>query len=645
MAAAATSLHQLPSPPADFTGRKAELTELRAAVRKGGATISGVQGTGGIGKTALALKLAQQLAPRYPDAQLYLDLKGVSQQPLTAAQAMAHVIRAYQPAAQLPEGEEALGGVYRSVLHDQLALLLMDNAAGPAQVEPLIPPAGCLLLVTSRFHFTLPGLFAKDLDELPEEDARLLLAKIAPRIGAAAGEIARLCGCLPIALRLAGGALAERPWLSPAEYAHRLGDAKEGLGLIEGALRTSYDLLTEELQALWRTLAVLPGTFDAAAAAAVWEREPRPAEEALGELAQSSLVDWEPEEEGEAQTGRYRLHDLARVFAEARLSAEEREMARRRHAAHFVEVLWAAEGLYHQGGDALLKGLGLFDREWGNVQAGQAWAAVRVGEDESAARLCSAYPGAGAYLLPVRQLPRERAGWLEAAVAAARRRNDRAAEGRHLGNLGTSYLELGETQRAIEHFEQSLAIVREIGDRRSESNALGNLGLAYAVLGETRRAIEHFKHWLAIAREIGDRRLEGAALGNLGNIYTQLGEMRRAIEYHEEALAIDQEIGDRRAESQDLGNLGNAYAYLGEIRRAIELYEQDLAIAREIGDRSVEASTSWNLGLVLKQEGELARAAGFMQVRVDYERSIGHPDAEEHAARLATLRARIAVGS
>ena len=193
-----------------------------------------------------------------------------------------------------------------------------------------------------------------------------LLRHIAPRVGEQVLQIARLCGNLPIALRLAGGALAEQPWLQPAEYARRLTEAQTRLGLIEGTLKTSYELLSEELQALWRMLAVFPGTFDAAAAAAVWERKLRAAEEALGELARSSLVEWE--EEGEGEPGRFRLHDLARVFADTRLSEIEREAARRLHAAHYRQVLSAADDLYLKEGEALLQGLRLFDREWGNVR-------------------------------------------------------------------------------------------------------------------------------------------------------------------------------------------------------------------------------------------------------------------------------------
>jgi hypothetical protein len=130
-----SALHQLPPPPADFTGRAAELAELNANVERG-INISGLQGQGGIGKTALALKLAEQLTPRYPDAQFYLDLKGASKEPLSATAALAHVVRAYHPAAKLPDDEAQLGALYRSVLHGQRALLLMDNAADAAQVAP-----------------------------------------------------------------------------------------------------------------------------------------------------------------------------------------------------------------------------------------------------------------------------------------------------------------------------------------------------------------------------------------------------------------------------------------------------------------------------------------------------------------------------
>lgn len=506
------SLHQLPRPPADFTGREEELAFLRSELTQGGTgAIFGVRGTGGIGKTVLALKLAEGLEHLYPDAQFYLDLQGVTQ-PLTSAQAMAHVIRSYQRDAPLPESEAELAGLYRSVLHNKRTLLLMDNAASREQVEPLIPPSGSLLLVTSRFHFALPGLVSRDLDELPLEDARNLLLKIAPRIGHQADVLAQLCGRLPLALRLAGSALAERLDLSPADYARCLNDGKERFRPVEASLTVSYELLKEERQRLWRLLAVFPGTFTLSAAAAVWQLDGDPASESLGELVRSSLVEWEEKEE------RYRLHDLARSFAGRQLEETEREAAQRRHAEYFLEFLRAVDGLYLRGGESLGLALRLFDTEWSNIEAGFAWASGRLKKDETAAGICDAFPNAGAYVLHLRQHPREQIRWRELALAASRQRKERRSEAANLGNLGTAYVALGELRRAIEYYELQLAIERESGDRQGEGGTLGNLGLTYSYLGEPRRAIEYSEQALAIARDTGDRRAEGNALGSLESL-------------------------------------------------------------------------------------------------------------------------------
>ena len=180
-----------------------------------------------MGKTALALKLAAELAPRYPDAQFFVDLQGLSDKPLRPADALAQVIRAYQPEAKLLESEAELRAQYYSALHGQRALLLLDNARDAAQVAPLLPPPqGCAVLVTSRQHFVAPGLFSLDLEVLPEADARDLLLAIAPSLNAHKGldlesvprkgvqvrgdaRIAELCGYLPPALRVTASALAE----------------------------------------------------------------------------------------------------------------------------------------------------------------------------------------------------------------------------------------------------------------------------------------------------------------------------------------------------------------------------------------------------------------------------------------------------
>jgi tetratricopeptide (TPR) repeat protein len=607
-------LHQLPSAPDDFVGREKALRALTEA--KGtGVAVFGVRGMGGIGKTALALKAAEALGKRYPDAQFYVDLRGSRNNPLTPAEALARIVRAYHPTARLPENEGELRAWYQSVLHGRRALVLLDDARDAAQVAPLLPPASCYLLVTSRQQFAVQGLKAYDLDTLPEADAVKLLLEIAPRIGDQAGKIARLCGYLPLALRLAASALQEHPTLVPAEYAARLRDASQRLKLVEASLALSFVLMPKRLQRLWPMLAVFPADFDRAAAAAVWGCSADEARDAADELVRLSLAGWD----GKAK--RLRLHDLARVFADSRLDAKARAKAQERHARHYCAVLRQANKLYLEGGENVLRGLAVADREWTNILSGQAWAA---GAPQKGARLASAYPDAGAHVLRLRLHPAEQIRWREAGLAAARRSKDRAAQGRHLGIMGLEYAALSKQKKTIEFYKQALSIHREIGDRRGEGQDLNNLGLAYADLSQPKKAIEYLDQALAIFREIGDRRGEACALGNLGLAYADLGRPKKAIEYHEQALAIDREIGARRGEGANLGNLGLAYADLGQPKKAIKYHEQALAIDREIGARRGEGADLGNLGLAYADLGQPKKAIEYYKQALAISREIGN---------------------
>jgi len=615
--------HQLPSPPRDFVGREDDLRKLLAGI-EGGVAISGLRGMGGIGKTALALVVADRLAGRYPDGQFFLDLRGTSDKPLSAGHAMAHVLRSIDPQAKPPEDEAGLAAAYRSALHPRRTILLMDNARDAAQVLPLVPPPGSILLVSSRWRFAVHGLNGVDLDVLDEQDAVRLLLAIEKRIAEHAAALARLCGYLPLALRAAGSLLQVQRNLSPADYVRQLEEERtrlekigqEGVEIgVEACLDLSYRQLPPETAAVFRRLAVFPGSFDAAGEEAVCQD---PAHSHLNELLRYSLVDYDE------AADRYRLHDLARVFADLRLKDPDRAAAQRRHAEFFLTVLKSADEMYLKGGEALSQGLALFDRERANIEAGQAWACSQPPEDRDAGRLCSAYAGAGAYCLDIRQHPRsERIPWLEAALAAARRLKDRAAEGAHLGNLGIAYHALGEYRKAIDLHEQALIIHREIGDRHGEGNVLGNLGIAYDALGEHRKAIEFHEQALIIHREIGDRRGEAQDLGNLGNAYRALGEYPKGIEFCMQALTIDRETGDWRSAAQTLGKLGNAYHALREYRKAIGFHEQALTICREIGDRRGEGQDLGNLGTAYHALGEDRKAIEFLEQALTIDREIG----------------------
>ncbi len=614
-------LHQLPTPPADFTNRDSEIANLRSAVESG-KNIIGLQGMGGIGKTTLALKLADQLKVRFPDAQFFIDLKGDSAMPLLPSDALTHVIHSMYPAAVLPTSEGDQVALYRSVLSGRRALLFMDNAASEEQVSSLIPPADCLLIITSRQRLMLPGMYVLELNTLTLKDACRLLLAITPRAGDHAEEIAKLTGSLPLALRLAGRALNFRPDLTVEDYVSRLADEQTRVEMIDASISLSYNLLTKEQQHLWRILAVFSGSFDLVAATYVWELGSQQADLAIGALVASNLI----------QTGevlnRYRLHTLARLFAEAQMTSQERTVAEILYTRYYLAVLSQAGDLYLQDESAIEQGGRLIDQEWENIAAGQAWAAAHMGESEEATQLCSLYGSAGAYWLELRLPAAKRIVWLLSALMASQRLNDRAAQTAHLINTGLANASMGNVRKAIEYYEQALHIAREIGDRQVEGAALGNLGLAYTYLSNIHQAIEYHEQALKIEREIGNRRGEGNALANLGNAYYSLGETRMAIEYYTQRLVIAREIGDRRGEGNALANLGDSYYSLGDIDKAIETNRQALTIAREIGDRQGEGNAFINLGNAYYSLSEARKAVEYYEQALIISRELGHRHGE-----------------
>lgn len=625
--------HQLPSDLPDFTGRETEVKDLIAALDRdggGAAAVSAIRGMGGIGKTTLAVHAARRLLDRYPDAQILVNLQGHSEAPsLTPMEAMAHVVRAFHPELKAEDDPQRMEAIYRSVLAGQRALIILDNAADTAQVESLVPPPPCGLIVTARDPIRLHGAVPLRLGLLPRGESVALLRSAAHPAQATEEEwdqIAELCDDLPLALRVAGSFLAHAEDCSAADYIADLTDARTRLdhltvsgtrGDVGAVLAHSARRLAESdpaLAARWQCLSVFPADFDRPAAAAVWRfEEEKEAAVPLRALLERGLLLYD------GDTKRYRLHDLTRPLARDVFaavpdkdplpgSAHRINDASEKFSAHYFDVLNTCQSHFTEGRNSIVVGLSLYDKESTNILKASEWSFNLMNSNNTALKIAANFPSSGSRIFSLRLPPLQHICLIEIALNATKLIGDENLESYHLGNLGNIYAEISETRRAIEQYEQTLIIAHKFGDWYSKGNSLCNLGRAYSALGEIPRAIEYYNQALDIAREFRDRRGEGSRLGNLGNAYAVLGETQRAIEHYEQALAITREIGDWTSQGYHLCNLGNAYIALGEIQHAIRYYKQALFIALKLGDRRSESGSLSNLGRAYATLGETQRA-------------------------------------
>jgi tetratricopeptide (TPR) repeat protein len=664
---------RLPLDAPGFTGRRAELAELDrllgsrpARGTEGGPALVALCGIAGVGKTALAVRWARRVTERFPDGQLYVDLRGYDpERALAPADAVAQLLRDLGlTGREIPADFGARVARYRAEVAGRRMLVLIDNAATVDQVRPLLPGTqSCVTLVTSRDP--LAGLVARDgarrlrLDLLPlPESVDLLGALLGTRSAAdpvATEALATQCARLPLALCIAAEVAVSRAAVPLARLVAELAGQRRRLALLDPAAEVrsavhavfswSYQYLPAGAARAFRRLGLHPGPdVDTYAAAALLGTPLVTAERLLAALARARLL--YPVGDPVGGTDRYGMHDLLRGYAADLANPQDTEAERRialgRLADHYLAAATAAVDALHPADphrrprprpagplppmQSPGTGRAWLDTERVNLLAVAA-SAIELGRPASTIRLAAVlfrYLDSGGYhddALTLHDLAR----------LAAQRQGDKAAEAHALNNLGTACWRQGGHRRAEEHYRHALELFQQLDDKYGEARTLGNLATVLWRQGGHRRAEEHYLRALELFRELGDRYGEARTLGNLGTVLWRHGGLRRAEEHYLQALELFRELGDRPGEADALTNLGAIYWRQHRYRHAEEYHQQALRLFRELGDRATEAEALTNLGLVYRRQGRFQQAEEHHQQAVSCYRELGDRAGEADA--------------
>ncbi len=623
--------------------------------------ISAIGGTAGVGKTALAVHWAHQVAGLFPDGQLYVNLRGHDPgQPMPATDALAGFLRALGvPGHDIPPDADQRAARYRSLLAGKQLLVVLDNAGSADQVRPLLPGSGaCTVVITSRD--AMAGLVARDgaarldLDVLPPEDAiTLLRALIGARADAepgAAAELAAQCCRLPLALRVAAELAASRPTVPLAALAGELADLRTRLDLLDAGgdsgtqVRTVFSWSCRHLDAdaarTFRLLGLHPGPdIEPYAAAALTGTALPQGRRALDWLARAHLIQT-------TRPGRYGMPDLLRGYARELTATQDTE--KEQHAAltrlfdHYLhtaaaamDTLYPAERHYRPRIPQPATPVPPLPdpsaaREWLDAERAALVAAARHAAHGWPGHTTRLATTLASYLRNGGHLP-EAIIIFSHALGAARRIGDRAAEATTLNNIGLVDWQQSHFQQATDHHQQALALFRKTSDLAGEAHALVNLGLVEKELGRYEQAASHQREAVAIYRDIGDRLGEGRALGSLGLARQRQGRYQDAADYHQQTLDLFRAIGDHQGEGWALARLGVIDLRQGHYQGAAGYLQQALPLFQELGSTVGKAEILARLGDAYLEIGRYKQAAGNFEQALATYRKIGNPSLEADA--------------
>ncbi len=633
---------QLPAPPGQFVGRDEELAWLAQPRPRGLMVISAIAGTAGVGKTALVLHWAHHARDQYPDGQLYLDLRGFSRDAaMSPVDALTALLRGLDVAVGEMAGDaEALAARYRTEAARRRMLIFLDNAADAAQVRPLLPGGdGCRVIVTSRHG--LSGLVAAEgayrlvlglLD--PGQAVALLAAIVGPaRVcaqPAVSAELVRVCGYLPLAIRIAAANLLAEPGRPLADYLAALRAAplamlavtdEPGRAVI-AALDLSYQRLPPTAQRMFRLLGVVPGPhIDIAAAnalaaterAGTWTVETR---RIMTTLVEANLV-------REVAPDRFTMHDLVREYAVELIDGDpdqvHPDVAARLYHWYLAGLDAVARMVYPSMARLPVPAFAtaMSRPEFQTEEAAIAWAvaelpnlvaavaaAARRGPTDYAWRLADAIRGFYWNAPPVE-------GWRDIAgivLDLGRATGHPLAEAIGEMTFAAFSWSTGATDTAVAHLRRALPLIESAGWRQGQASVLGNLGLLYSELGQLDQAIQMQKAALAIDRELGLAEEVAARLGDLGAAVEDQLRIDEAGDYYEQSLHCYQDCASATGLAIATLRLARARVHQGRLDEVSELARASRDLHQRVGDRQYVVYSCLVLGHAMLGRGDTAAA-------------------------------------
>jgi DNA-binding SARP family transcriptional activator len=650
---------QLPAPSPSFVGRAKELRDLDRAV--GSAPIVVVAAGGGMGKTWLTLQWSNRNAFRFPDGQLYANLRGFD--PTGEPVEAAAVVRAFLSAlgvepARVPVDDDAQAGLYRSMVAGKRMLIVLDNVRDTAAAAPLLPGTqGSTVLITSRRRPTglvvSHGARVLSLDVLPPDDARrVLLGGLGRSLSAAehgaATELLEHCSGLPLALGIAAARAAIRPELPLSALAAEVRAASAPLDAFDtgelavnlrAVLAASVDALSAAASNAFALLGLAPGADIGVDAVASLSALPVPrARTVLAELAAAHLV-------VEQAPGRFRMHDLVRLYAveltpSGASDAERRLLDHYLHTAHAAALLLSPHreplALTPAAPGAVVTALADLEQAmaWFDAEQTVLMATIRhAGESGLDAYAC-ALPWTLATYYDRRGHWQDWVAAQQIAVEAAGRLGDWSAQAQAHRLLANAYSNLRTYDDALSHLHQALALFDEHDHDAGRAHTQFDVALLYDRQSRPADALRHAVLSLRFYRATGNQLGEAVALNAVGWYHCELGEYAEAIENCRAALDLTRAAGSAYGQANTWDSLGYAHHHLTEYPAAIECYEQAIGLFRDIGDSHAEALTLDHLGDSWAAAGERAKALDAWRTALDLLDVLNHPEADQLRRKL-----------